>query len=137
MLARDGREMVSRDQIVFIDLGNEDGVKAGDYLTVFRPENHGTLVEYGDENAANARRGYQSNEFRGGEHSNQTQRVKDVDGSQYGETVKTPEIKRRRPEVPRKVVGEIVILHVEGRTATAVVTRVAQEIHTGDSVEVQ
>ena len=137
VLARDGREMVSRDQVVFIDLGGEDGVKAGDYLTVFRPEGHGTMVEYGDEIAANARRGFQSNEFRGGEHSNQAQRVKDVDGSQYAETVKTPSIKRRRPAVPRKVVGEIVILHVEGRTATAVVTRVAQEIHTGDAVEVQ
>jgi hypothetical protein len=137
VLARDGREMVSRDHVVFIDLGGEDGVKAGDYLTVYRPESHGTLVEYGDEIVANARRDYQSDEFRGGEHSNQAQRVKDVGGSQHGETVKTPSIKRRRPAVPRKVVGEIVILHVEGRTATAVVTRVAQEIHTGDAVEVQ
>jgi len=137
VLAREGREMVTRDQVVFIDLGGEDGVKAGDYLTVFRPEGQGTLVEYGNEIAANARRGFQSNEFRGGEHSNQAQRVKDVDGSQYATTVKTPSIKRHRPTVPRKVVGEIVVLHVEGRTATAIVTRVAQEIHTGDAVEVQ
>jgi hypothetical protein len=137
VLARDGREMVSLDQVVFIDLGGEDGVKAGDYLTVYRPQNHGTIVEYGDEIAANARRGFQGEEFRGGEHSNQAQRVEDVNGSQYATTVKTPSIKRRRPPVPRKVVGEIVILHVEGRTATAVVTRVAQEIHTGDAVEVQ
>ncbi len=137
VLARDGRELVSLDQVVFIDLGGEDGVKSGDYLTVFRPDNHGTLVDYGNEVAANARRGYESREFRGGQHSNQSQRVKDVDGSQYGNTVKTPSIKRQRPAVPRKVVGEIIILHVEGRTATAVVTRVAQEIHTGDAVEVQ
>jgi len=137
VLAREGREMVTRDQIVFIDLGNEDGVKAGDYLTVFRPEDHGTIVKFGNEIAANARRDFQSDEFRGGEHSNQAQRVEDVDGSRYGETVKTPSIKRRRTAVPRKVVGEIVVLHVEGRTATAIVTRVAQEIHTGDAVEVQ
>jgi hypothetical protein len=137
VLAREGRELVSRDQIVFIDLGGEDGVKAGDYLTVFRPEGQGTIVEYGNEIAANARRGFESDEFRGGKHSIQSQRVKDVDGSQYGDTVKTPSIKRRRPAPPRKVVGEIVVLHVEGRTATAVVTRVAQEIHTGDAVEVQ
>jgi hypothetical protein len=137
VLARDGREMVSRDDVVFIDLGSEDGVKAGDYLTVFRPEKHGRLVEYNEEIAANARRGFESEEFRGGGHSNQAQRVKEVDGSMYGPTVKTPEIKRWRPAVPRKVVGEIVVLRVEGRTATAVVTRVAQEIHTGDAVEVQ
>lgn len=137
VLARDGREIVSRDDVVFIDLGGEDGVKAGDYLTVFRPLNHGTVVEYDEEIAANARRGFESDVFKGGGHSNQAQRVRDIDGSKYGSTVKTPEIKRRRPAVPRKVVGEIVVLRVEGRTATAVVTRVAQEIHTGDAVEVQ
>lgn len=136
VLARDSREMVSRDDVVFVDLGAEDGLKVGDYLTVFRPTNHGTLAHYGDEQAANTR-GFESEEFRGGGHSNQVQRVKDVDGPQRGESVKTPAIRRARPAVPRKVVGELVVLRVEGRTATAVVTRVAQEIHTGDAVEVQ
>jgi hypothetical protein len=137
VLARDGREVLSRDQVVFIDLGAEDNLKAGDYLTVFRPEGHGTLVEFKDEMAVNARHGFESNELRGGGFSNQSQRVKDVDGGKYGRTVKTPAIKRRRPPVPRLVVGEIVVLHVEGRTATAIITRVAQEIHTGDAVELQ
>ena len=137
VLARDGREMVSRDDVVFVDLGAEDGLKVGDYLTVFRPDGHGVLAGYGDETVANARRGFESREFRGGGFSNEAQRVKDVDGSMYGETVKTPAVRRARPAVPRKVVGELVVLRVEGRTATAVVTRVAQEIHTGDAVEVQ
>jgi hypothetical protein len=137
VLARDGREMVSLDDVVFIDLGAEDGVKVGDYLTVFRPEKHAVLVDYGREVAANARDGFESNMRRGGRHSIQAQRLKDVDGSENGETVTTPDIQRARPAVPRKVVGELVILRVEGRTATAVVTRVAQELHTGDAVEVQ
>jgi len=137
VLARDGHEMVSRDQVVYVDLGAEDGLKAGDYLTVYRPDGHGTFVGYGDEVVANAHRGFESDELRGGGFSNQAQRVKDVDGPKSGETVKTPAIRRRRPPVPRKVVGELVVLRVEGRTATAVVTRVAQEIHTGDAVEVQ
>jgi len=137
VLARDGREMVSRDDVVFVDLGAEDGVKVGDYLTVFRPDEHGEFVKYHDEQVANARRGFESREFRGGAFSNGAQRVKDVDGPKDGETVKTPAVRRARPAVPRKVVGELVVLRVEGRTATAVVTRVAQEIHTGDAVEVQ
>jgi hypothetical protein len=137
VLARDDREMVTRDDVVFVDLGAEDGVKVGDYLTVFRPLDHGTMVPYGREQAANARRGFRSDEFSGGGFSQQPQRIRDMDGSVYGETVKTPDIKRARPTVPRKVVGELVVLRVEGRTATAVVTRVAQEIHTGDAVEVQ
>ena len=137
VLARDGRELLSRDDVVFVDLGAEDGVKVGDYLTVFRPDKHAVLVDYGAEIAANARDGFQSNARRGGRHSIQAQRVEDVDGPEKGKTVKTPDIRRRRPAVPRLVVGELVVLRVEGRTATAVVTRVAQEIHTGDAVEVQ
>ncbi|HEX7957417.1 MAG TPA: hypothetical protein VF508_10770, partial [Pyrinomonadaceae bacterium] len=113
------------------------GLKVGDYLTVYRPKGHATLVDTPAEQTANARRGYESEELRGGKFSIQSPRVRDVNGSPYGETVKTPDIKRLRPEVPRKVVGEVVILRVEGRTATAVITRIAQEIHTGDAVEVQ
>lgn len=137
VLARDGREVLARDNVVFIDLGAEDNVKVGDHLTVFRPEGHGVIVKDGDEIAANARRGFESDELRGGQFSNQAQRLKDVDGSKYGETVKTPEIKERRPAVPRKVVGEIVVLQVEGRTAKAIVTRAVREIFTGDFVELQ
>ena len=41
-----------------------------------------------------------------------------------------------RPDI-RKVVGEAVVLNVKERTATIVITRTAQEIHTGDWVEIQ
>jgi hypothetical protein len=137
VLSRDGREMLTRDHVVFIDLGAEDNVRVGDYLTVFRPEGHGVLVRYRDEVGANSRRGFESEKLRGGGFSINSTRVKDVDGPKSGANVKTPSIKRHRPEVPRKVVGEVVVTRVEGRTATAVVTRVAQEIHTGDAVEIQ
>ncbi|MCA1591989.1 MAG: hypothetical protein LC754_04935 [Acidobacteria bacterium] len=138
VLARDGREALTRDDVVFIDLGAEDNVKPGDYLTVFRPAGKGIIVEYGAEITANARRGYESNHFHGGKLSNQAQRLKDPGaGMLHSETVTTPGIRKRRPPVPRKIVGEIVVLHVEGRTATAVLTRVAQEVHPGDFVELQ
>lgn len=137
VLARDGREMISRDQVVFVDLGAEDNLKVGDYLTVYRPENVGFEVKLRDEVGANARAGFESEHFQGGKFSNKSKRVKDVNGSQSGEAVKTPELLRRRPQVPRHVVGELIILRVEGRAATAIVTRVAEEMHTGDYVEVQ
>ena len=137
VLARDGRESLSRDQVVFVDLGAEDNLKVGDYLTVYRPEGQGFEVRLGDELGANTRGGFESRGYRGGKFSNQSKRVKDVTGTQSGSTVKTPELQRRRAAVPRHVVGELVILRVEGRTATAVVTRVAEEMHTGDHVEVQ
>jgi hypothetical protein len=46
-------------------------------------------------------------------------------------------VKKRRPDDLRKVVGEMVILNVQQRTATAIITRTAQEVHTGDHVELQ
>jgi hypothetical protein len=137
VMARDGREYLSRDEVVFVDLGSEDNLRVGDRLTVFRPEGHGTLVNYGNEIAVNSRHDFQSNEFRGGGFSNQAQRVKDVNGPKSGKTVKTPSIKHHRPPVPRHVVGELVVTRVEGRTATAVVIRNREEINTGDAVEVQ
>lgn len=137
VLSRDGRELLTRDNVVFIDLGAEDNVRVGDYLTVFRPKGHGVLADYDDEIGVNSRRGFESEALRGGGFSINSTRVKDVNGPKSGANVKTPSIMHHRPEVPRKVVGEVVVTRVEGRTATAVVTRVAQEIHTGDAVEVQ
>ncbi len=137
VLARDGREVLTRDNVVYIDLGTEDNVKEGDYLTVFRTPGRAEIVNYGKEVSSNAHRGYGSDQFGGGSFSSQSQRVKDPAADDFSETVKTPQIRNRRPPVPRLVVGELVILHVEGRTATAAITRVAQEVHTGDFVEVQ
>lgn len=39
--------------------------------------------------------------------------------------------------MPRKVVGEMVIIDVQKRTATAIITRTVGEVHTGDWVEMK
>ena len=139
VLSRDGREMLSRSQIVFIDLGAEDGVKKGDYLTIYRPAGTGNITRYRDEEispAANA--GFESDTFRGGKFAINGRSVKNPSRTGvYGPTITSPQVKGRRPVVPRKLVGEVVILNVQARTATAIITRVAQEVHTGDFVELQ
>ena len=141
-MSRDAREHLSKNQIVYIDLGAEDSVKAGDYLTIYRPAGTGNLVSVENEEIAVARNsGFGSERYSGGKFSSQSQRTKDYSNTPglffKDEPVTTREIKRRRPPVPRKIVGEMVILNVQTRTATAIITRVAQEIHTGDFVEVQ
>ena len=138
VLARDGHELVAKDQVVFIDLGAEDNVKAGDYLTVYRPLGTGDISRFKDEEVVRGGSGgFESDTFRGGKFSIASQRVKDPVSGDYRSTVTTPSIEHRRPALPRKIVGEMVIIGVEGRTAAAVITRAAQEIHTGDFVEVQ
>ena len=135
-MARDNQEAVTRDQIVYIDLGAEDNVQIGDYLTIFRPLGKGNLFISDEDEAISARvSDFQSFEYRGGRFSNQAAR-KSGDKAQ-GKVVTTERAKEDRPAGLRKVVGEMVILNVKERTATAVITRTAQEIHTGDWVEVQ
>ncbi|MBS1798092.1 MAG: hypothetical protein JSS81_30020 [Acidobacteria bacterium] len=135
-MARDNLELLSRDQIVYIDLGAEDGAKPGDYLTVFRPLGKGGLFDKQQKESTSARdEGFQSDRFRGGKFSNQAARKS---GDMANGTVVTTETaKQDRPSDMRKVVGEAMILTVQGKTATAVIVRTAQEIHTGDYVEMQ
>jgi hypothetical protein len=137
VLARDERETVSLNQIVYIDLGAEDNLHAGDRLTVFRQPSRDRLVDFPREITPNGSGGFESRIFKGGKFSNKAQRIKDTNGGYLSSPVRTPEIKHTRPEMPRKIVGEITILNVQGRTATAIVSRVAQEIHTGDEVEIK
>jgi hypothetical protein len=142
LLARDARVLLSRNHVVYIDLGAEDNVKAGDFLTIYRPVGTGNLTRVENEEIARARsKGFEGDRFGGGQYSLQAQRVKDYSNTPglffKDEPITTREIRRRRPPVPRKVVGEIVILNVQTRTATAIITRTAQEVHTGDFVELQ
>lgn len=144
IMARDGREMVSRNDVVYIDLGAEDNVTPGDYLTIYRPLGTGNITRIdNEENARGRATGFQSNRFRGGGFSIIAQRAKDSTafrdskGLYHLRPITTKQIKRDRPPMPRKIVGEMVIIDVQLRTATAVITRVAAEVHTGDWVEIQ
>jgi hypothetical protein len=144
MMARNYREMVTRNDIVYIDLGSEDQIKRGDYLTIYRPLGTGNVTRVDNEELArNRATGFQSNRYRGGGFSNQGSRAKDstafrdTEGRYRYRPITTREVKRHRPLMPRKIVGELVIIDVQTRTATAIITRVASEVHTGDWVEIQ
>lgn len=136
IMARDMQEMVTRDQIVYVDLGVEDNVRIGDRMTVFRPLGKGNLFIPGEsETVAGARGQFASDEYRGGKFSNTAGRKSG--GEARGDVVSEKKAKSSRPDDLRKVVGELVVLNVKERTATAVVVRTGQEIHTGDYVELQ
>lgn len=144
MMARDSREMVTRNDVVYIDLGAEDNVKAGDYLTIYRPLGTGNVTRIDNEELArNRANGFQSNRFRGGGFSNQGKRAKDetafieTEGRYRYRPITTREVTNNRPPMPRKIVGEMVIINVQTRTATAIITRTVGEVHTGDWVEIQ
>jgi len=135
-MSRDGAEMITRDNVVYVDLGAEDNVKVGDYLTVFRPLGGGNLLMPNESETTSASSyGNESDQYRGGQFSNQSSRRSENKAG--GSPVSQKKAKSNRPDALRKVVGELVVINVKERTATAVVVRTGQEIHTGDWVEVQ
>ena len=144
MMGKDSRELLASHDVVYIDLGSEDQLKKGDYLTIYRPLGGGIISRLDNEELSRNRSdGFQSEAFRGGGFSGQATRAKDEtafhdSNGRYRHRPITPkEIKNNRPLMPRKIVGEMVVLEVQQRTATAVITRVASEVHTGDWVEIQ
>lgn len=136
LMSRDGAEMLGRDFIAYVDLGADDSVKVGDRLTIFRRLDKGNPLESrpGNEEVTSRDYGFQSLIYKGGKFSNQSGR-KSGDKADGGE-VTTSGAKSGRPNL-RKVVGEAVVLNVKEKTATVVIVRTGQEVHTGDWVEIQ
>ena len=141
MMARDGREMIASGDIVYIDIGAEDKAELGDFVTIYRKVGGGNIVNVErEELARRSDESYASDKFRGGSFSQQAQRSKDTrdePGQYFRSAIKTSEIKDKRPTMPLKVLGEALIINVQQRTATAVIVRSVQEVHTGDFVQLK
>ena len=137
LFGRDNMETITRDQIVYVDLGAEDNATPGDFLTIYRYLGKGNPLKAKDfKESVEARNdGYSSFEYRGGKFSNQATRKGGSEATKG--IVTTPKVVYNRPEGLRKVVGEGMIVNVRERVATVVITRTAQEIHSGDWVEIQ
>lgn len=136
LMARDGAELLTRDFIAYVDLGADDSVKIGDRLTVFRPLERGNITRYPDRESVSSRDyGFESDVYKGGKFSNQS--AAKAGDKATGQEARTLDVRNERPRGMRKVVGEAIVLNVKEKTATVVITRTAQEIHTGDWVEIK
>jgi hypothetical protein len=133
VLSRENRNMMSERDIVYLDIGDKSGVKLGQYFTVYRdPGKHEGIVGLQfnpvteiDDDFPNSIDEYRDDTYRGSDFSIlRGKKRQDV-------------VREDRVGLPRKVVGEICIIRVEGKSATAVITRVTQEVHIGDYVELQ
>jgi hypothetical protein len=127
VLQRDGHETIGPRDVVYIDLGKNQGVQTGDRFTIFRrtPDDAKIVRDNDDEIRPRESGGYQSDTFKGGKYS--------MDAPRKGRQA----VKNDRPQIPAKIVGELVVIAVQGKSATAIVTRTTQEVHTGDWVEAQ
>ncbi len=136
VLSREPADLLTRDHIVYVDLGADNNVQVGDHLTIFRPLGQGNPYNPPDNEAVTARDyGFQSEKYKGGKFSNQAPRKSGSHAD--GHEVTIDDAKRGRPGNLRKITGEAVVLNVKEKTATVVITRTASEIHPGDFVELQ
>lgn len=136
LMARNGAEMLAKDFVAYVDLGADDNVRAGDRLTIYRDLGKGNLMKHPDRESISSRDyGFQSEAYKGGKFSNQSARKSGEHAG--GREVTTRMAKSGRPSGLRKNVGEAMVINVKEKTATILITRAAQEIHTGDRVELQ
>ena len=130
MMAKDGREMLGPGDTVYVDLGQEDNIAVGKRLIIYRKLGTGNLNVRTYDLARRGSVGFESDHYRGGGFSMMAKRSSGSEGS----PVTTSKIRDRRPAMPWKIVGEAMILNVQDRTATAIITSSVQEVHTGDFV---
>ncbi|MFN7930542.1 MAG: hypothetical protein U0Y68_21980 [Blastocatellia bacterium] len=122
VLQREQHEAIGPREVVYLDLGAEEGVKVGDTFTIYRkkPDDANVFHFNDDDVTLRGSSDYQSDKFKGGKFSNNHP----YEARQ--------QVKNTRQTIPQKIVGELVVIAVEGKSATAIVTRTTQEVHTGD-----
>ncbi|HXG93497.1 MAG TPA: hypothetical protein VNN73_14205 [Blastocatellia bacterium] len=125
VMASGYHENLSANQIVYLDLGNRQNVQPGDYFTIYREvgAREGITRTPQDNIVKERDRDYSSDRYRGGDFSIQSARVH------------RDKVLKTRPAMPRKVVGELIVLKVEKGTSVALITRTTAEVNIGDFVE--
>lgn len=108
---RDFTWWFAQRDVAFLDIGSKQGVALGQYYRVFRPFNN-------------------TNEF---SYKYTMQYPTYMMGEQMSPHLTLAE----QNALPRDILGEMVIIHVEGKTATALVTTMRRPIRVGDNVELQ
>jgi hypothetical protein len=118
-------ENLSANRVVYIDLGTRQDVHPGDLFTIYREIGSGEGITRSpkDKVVTDRSSDYGSERFRGGEYSIQATRVPEK------------QVIRERPPLPRKVLGELVILKVEKTASVALITRTTAEVQIGDRIE--
>ncbi len=118
-------ENLSANRVVYIDLGTRQQVHPGDLFTIYREigAREGLTNTPRDKVVQSHSGGYSGDRFHGGEFSIQGTRVPEE------------QVMRERPQLPRKVLGELVVLKVEKGTSVALITRTNAEVQIGDMIE--
>jgi len=112
VMAKDFDNQVVQGDKIYLNAGSEQGVKPGDYFRVVRTYEKARKVEVDGVS------------YHG---------TADVENGIDPGSVASAHIK----EFPRTSIGEMVVLSVTKRTATAMITTVLEDVHLGDVIELE
>lgn len=110
IMAKDFDSMAGSKYVVYLNLGSDKGIKVGDYLRATRTYSY----SYHDPDASMGRK-----------------------ASAYEETQMAP-VKLSPGDVstlPRRTLGDMIVLQVQRKSATALILTALEDIHVGDGVE--
>lgn len=117
--SKEWQNMLGNGDFAYLDIGGKDGVAVGQYYRIFRPfQSWGRHL---DGNYRHISRSFQEN------------MLEEVLGQRLNLRLTKEDLKN----MPRQILGELLIIHVEGRSATGMVTFAAKDIFIGDRVELQ
>ena len=110
ILSKDFDAYMGEGKKFYVNIGTNKGVKVGDYLRIYRGYNR-------DEYDPSDRASLYSLDFQ---------------DDQFKEPISDP---KRYNEIPKRSLGEAVVLYTTATTATAMVTYAVEDIHIGDHFE--
>jgi hypothetical protein len=105
---KDASDVYGRNNVVYVNLGANQGVKVGDYYRIFR---------------------YQ------GSRSETVPQTKDFQYMIYG--FGTAPAKYQWNDLPREVIGEGIVFNVSHNSSTMMITFTSSEVYAGDYVEIE
>jgi hypothetical protein len=134
--ARDFDHYLCAGSKVYLNLGNENGLKPGDYLRVVR----GYTVESA-KLQAKLKAAFPPVDIT---HGSDAPAMDPADAAVFNEldgdeTQKNPGKlpKKSLGQLPRHVVGEAIVLSTQPRSATAMITFSLEDVHVGDAIELE
>lgn len=114
LIGKDFADTLGQGDVAYVNLGSGQGVKIGDYVRFHR---WGRGTEY--EGFSGVKRG-------------QWRRYRGIPWDH-----RIPIETKVRNTLPRELLGEAMVVHVDQNTSTAIITFSLREIHAGDYVELQ
>jgi|SRR5215813_12913778 len=125
IMSRAYHDYASTNDIVYVDVGSKQGAQPGDSFTIWRTlgPTEGLVHNRDDKIYVKRDRDFSSDRYRGGEFAIGAPR------QSHDEVLLT------RPTMPRREVGKLVLLRVDGTASVARIVSSREEINIGDRVE--